>query len=93
MALIKFNFFFLLGFLIQTISLIGDPKHDLELPFTVAGIFFALVVMGLAIYCAMFEKKAGTAAVVVRSEPTDASLVDNMTKHIGRLPMWVLRSI
>ncbi|KAK7927109.1 hypothetical protein PG985_004107 [Apiospora marii] len=65
MALIKFNFFFLLGFMIQTISLIGNPKHDIEVPLTVAGIFVALAVMGLAIYCARFENKAGTAAVII----------------------------
>ncbi|KAK8034106.1 hypothetical protein PG993_009101 [Apiospora rasikravindrae] len=65
MALIKFTFFFLVGFLVQIVSLIPDPRHDPELPLTVVGIFVALAVMCLGIYCAMTEKKAGTVVVIV----------------------------
>ncbi|KAK7967957.1 uncharacterized protein PG986_002234 [Apiospora aurea] len=65
MALIKFNFFFLVGFLVQTVALVPDRKHDPEFPLTIAGIFVAFAAMCLAIYCATFEKKTGTVAVIV----------------------------
>ncbi|KAK8065135.1 hypothetical protein PG997_011882 [Apiospora hydei] len=72
MALIKFNFFFLVGFLVQTVSLVPDRNHDPEFPLTIVGIFVAFAAMCLAIYCATYEKKAGTVTIIVRPELTNA---------------------
>ncbi|KAK8093300.1 Golgi apparatus membrane protein [Apiospora kogelbergensis] len=64
-ALIKFDFFFLLGFLVQTVTLIVVPKEDPEFALSIAGIFVALAAMCMAIYCAKVENKLGTIAIVV----------------------------
>ncbi|KAK6821860.1 hypothetical protein PG987_014685 [Apiospora arundinis] len=65
MALIKFDFFFLLGFLVQVLVLMTHPKVDPEFPLTIAGIFVALAVMCLSIYFARHENKKGSLAIIV----------------------------
>ncbi|KAK8070194.1 hypothetical protein PG994_006810 [Apiospora phragmitis] len=63
MALIKFDFFFLLGFLVQIVTIMANHK-DPEFGLTIAGIFVAFAVMCLAIYCAMQENKPGSIAII-----------------------------
>lgn len=70
LTLIKFDFFFFLGFLVQVVVLIRSPRTDPELGLSVAGIFVALAVMCLAIYFAMTENKVGTMAIIVRISPS-----------------------
>ncbi|KAK8044123.1 hypothetical protein PG993_004147 [Apiospora rasikravindrae] len=65
LALIKFDLFFLLGFLVQIAALINNPKHDPELGLSVAGIAVAIIVMCCAIYVAKIEHKAGTIGIIV----------------------------
>ncbi|KAK7943943.1 uncharacterized protein PG986_013056 [Apiospora aurea] len=65
LALIKFDFFFLLGFLVQVAALLNNPKHDPELGLSVAGIVVATIVMCCAIYVAKIEHKAGTVGIIV----------------------------
>ncbi|KAK8118266.1 uncharacterized protein PG998_006547 [Apiospora kogelbergensis] len=64
MALIKFDFFFLLGFLVQIITLIVHPQDDPEFGLSIAGIFIALAFMFLAIYFATLENKPGSIAII-----------------------------
>ncbi|KAK8115502.1 hypothetical protein PG984_012004 [Apiospora sp. TS-2023a] len=65
LTLIKFDFFFFLGFLVQVVVLIKSPRTDPELGLSVAGIFVALAIMCSAIYFAMTENKLGTTAIIV----------------------------
>jgi hypothetical protein len=67
-ALIKFDFFFLLGFLVQVVSLAVDHK-DPEFGLSIAGIFLTSAVMGLAIHFALIEHRAGTIGIIVRYCP------------------------
>ncbi|KAL2063938.1 hypothetical protein VTL71DRAFT_4432 [Oculimacula yallundae] len=62
-ALVKFDFFFFLGFLVQIVTLFID-RTDPEYGLSIAGIFVALAVMCLAIYCAKIESKLGTLAII-----------------------------
>ncbi|KAK6858620.1 hypothetical protein PG995_005184 [Apiospora arundinis] len=61
----QFDFFFLLGFLVQIVTLIVSPQKDPEFALSIAGIFVALAVMCLATYCAIFENRPGSIAIVV----------------------------
>lgn len=75
LALIKFDFFFLLGFLVQVAVLVKNPQTDPELWLSVAGIFVAFAIMCLAIYFAMTENKVGTIAIIVRIPLSPPALV------------------
>ncbi|KAK7991414.1 hypothetical protein PG988_000208 [Apiospora saccharicola] len=65
LTLIKFDFFFLLGFMVQVVILMNNPDTDPERWLTVAGIFVAFAIICLAIYFAMTEHKLGTIAIIV----------------------------
>ncbi|RYP44439.1 hypothetical protein DL768_009086 [Monosporascus sp. mg162] len=63
-ALVKFDFFFLLGFLVQKIVSTGYIMTDVEFGLSIAVIFIAVLVALLAIVFARNENKAGTITIV-----------------------------
>ncbi|KAK8096219.1 uncharacterized protein PG998_002661 [Apiospora kogelbergensis] len=62
-ALIKFNFFFMLGFLIQNIVKMSDPS-DPEFGMTIGGTAFVQFVAVAGVLFARSENKIGTAVVL-----------------------------
>ncbi|KAK6863703.1 hypothetical protein PG995_000231 [Apiospora arundinis] len=64
-ALIKFNFFFMLGFLIQNLVQTASNTKDPEFGITIGGCFVVWVVAVAGILFARSENKPGTTAVIV----------------------------
>ncbi|RYP78271.1 hypothetical protein DL771_000748 [Monosporascus sp. 5C6A] len=63
-ALVKFDFFFILGFLVQKLVSIDYITTDVEFGLSIAVIFIALLVTLLAIVFARNENKMGTITIV-----------------------------
>ena len=89
--MIKFDFFFLLGFMVQVVILMNNPDTDPERWLTVAGIFVAFAMVCLAIYFAMTEHKLGTIAIIVRIPPFYTSTLVQSLRRLSGLTLNVLK--
>lgn len=65
MALLKFDLFFLLGFLVQNMVYASADMGDPEFGLSIGAILLVLLVIWLAVVCAQRENKLGTMVIIV----------------------------